>query len=183
MAKGLGTTQQKILLLLLAGAALSLNCSPNRCFRILRDLKKEWGKINNEAVKRSIRRLYETKLVSQKENKDGSVSLVLTYKGHKKALIYKLDEMKIERPRKWDKKWRIVLFDIPERNRMIRDIFRFRLKKLGFYEFQKSVFVYPFQCRDEIEYCIELYNARKFVRFIEANFIDNELDIKNKFDV
>ena len=63
--------------------------------------------------------------------------------------------MRINKPKKWDRKWRIILFDIPEKIRKARDVFRYHLNQLGFYEFQKSVFVHPYNCKDEIDYLIE----------------------------
>lgn len=181
MKKRLGSTQKKILILLLGGLALGLSGSPKISFQIIKEMKKEWDWINQQNLKRAIKKLYESKLVKEKENKDGSITLILTDKGKEKALTYNIDEMKIEKPKMWDKKWRIVLFDVPERLRWIRDAFRHHLNQLSFYEFQKSVFIYPYDCKDEIEYLIEFYGARKFVRFLIADSLDNELHIKNHF--
>lgn len=122
-----------------------------------------------------------SKLMSEKQNQDGTITMILTDKGKEKVLTYNLDEMAIKKPKQWDGKWRIVLFDIPEKMRKIRDAFRHHLNQLEFYEFQKSVFVHPFNCQDEINYLIEFYNARKFIRFIIANSLDNELHLKTQF--
>lgn len=76
--------------------------------------------------------------------------LELTPKGlnHvKKMVAY---DIKIEKPDKWDQKWRIVMFDISEKKHDERNIFREALLKAGFIQFQKSVFVYPFECTNEI---------------------------------
>jgi DNA-binding transcriptional regulator PaaX len=101
-------------------------------------------------------------------------------KGEKLALTYNLEKMNIKK-HAWDKKWRIVIFDIPEKLKMIREALRYHLIRLGFRKLQHSVFVLPFECRNEIEYLTEFFNARKFIRFIEAVHIDNELDLKHKF--
>jgi DNA-binding transcriptional regulator PaaX len=176
-----GSTQKKIILLIFGGIALGLSISPGKSFQILKGLQKEWQWINRQNLKRAIKKLYESKLIKEKENTDGSITLILTDKGRERALTYNLDEMKIKKPKQWDKKWRIVLFDIPERARKIRDSFRHYLKQLNFYEFQKSVFVHPYDCLDEIEYLIEFYNARRFIRFIIAEHLDNELHLKDRF--
>lgn len=181
MSRKLGSTQKKILILLLGGLALGLSRSPKTSFQIIKEMKKEWDWINRQNLKRAIKKLYESKLIKEKENSDGTVTLILTERGKEKALTYNLDEMKIEKPKQWDKKWRIVLFDIPEKIRKLRDAFRYHLKQLGFYEFQKSVFIHPYDCQDEIEYLIEFYDARRFIRFIVAEQIDNELHLKAHF--
>lgn len=181
MPRGPGKTQQKILLLLLGGVALGLSGSPKRYFQILKAIEKDWKEINRQALKRAIKSLYESKLVAEKENPDGTITLILTDKGKQKALTYNLDTMAIEKPKQWDTKWRIVLFDIPDKTKKARDAIRFHLKNLGFYEFQESVFVHPYDCQNEIDYLIELYDIRKFVRFIVAESIDNQLHLEHHF--
>ena len=181
MSERYGEIQKKIILLLLAGLALGLSRSPKSSFKIIKEVGKEWKEIEKRALKRAIKRLYESKLVKEKENSDGTITLVLTDKGKEKALTYNLDEMEIKKPKQWDKKWRVVLFDVPERARKIRDAFRYHLKQLDFYEFQKSVFIHPYDCQDEIEYLTEFYDARKFIRFIIADSLDNELHLKSHF--
>lgn len=181
MSKGHGEIQKKIILLLFAGLALGLSRSPKASFKVIKEVGKEWKEIERRALKRAIKRLYESKLIKEKENSDETITLTLTDKGKEKALTYNLDEMEIKKPKQWDKKWRIVLFDVPERARKIRDAFRHHLKQLNFYEFQKSVFVHPYDCHDEIEYLTEFYDARKFIRFIIADSLDNELHLKSHF--
>lgn len=181
MPRGLGKTQQKILLLLLGGLALGLSGSPRQYFRIIKAISDDWKEIEEQSLKKAIKSLYQSKLIEEKQNKDGTITLVLTENGKKKALTFDLDNMKIKKPPKWDKKWRIVLFDIPEKRKKVREALRHHIKNIGFYEFQKSVFVHPYNCKDEIDYIIEFYNIRKFVRFVTADFLDNELDIKKHF--
>lgn len=177
-----GSTKQKILLLMLGGLALSLNRSPSGHLRIYREVKSEWSKINKRALYDSIRALYKSNLISQYDNRDGTVTFVLSKNGKKVALRYNLDEIVIPRV-KWDKKWRIVMFDIPERLKKIRESLRYHLKRVGFIELQRSVFVFPFDCKKEIEYILEFYNIKKFVSIVVAHEIDNELHLKNKFDL
>lgn len=176
-----GDIQRKILLVLLSGIALGLSGSPKRYFKILDLSIKEWQNINKQSLQRSINALYKEKLISEKYNKDGTVTLILTKEGKKFALTYDIENMKIEKPLKWDRKWRIVIFDIPEHLKKTRDIFRIQLRSLGFYELQKSVFVYPYKCSNEIEYLTEFYKIKRFVRFITADSIDNELHLKQIF--
>ena len=51
---------------------------------------------------------------------------------------------------KWDKKWRIVIFDIPQELHKERVVFRNRLKSIGFIALQKSVFAFPYPCNEEM---------------------------------
>lgn len=179
----LGTTQKKVLLLLLAGIALGLNRSPKRHWWILKQVPKEWGKINRQALERAINSLYSSHLVSEKHNKDGTTTLVLSENGKQRALQFNLDKMEIKKPKIWDKKWRIVMFDVPEKLRRLRDSLRLHFKEIGLIELQKSVFVFPYSCSKEIEFILEFYNARRHVRFILADKIDNQIHLMKKFNL
>ena len=156
--------------------------SPRRYLKIIEEVAKNWREIEKRALYRAIVSLYKSQLIDQRTNKDGTITFILTKEGKKLALTFNLEEMKL-RKGVWDKKWRIVIFDIPEKLRKIRDSLRYQLKLLEFYEFQKSVFVTPFPCDKEIDYIVEFYNIRRFVRFIEATSIDSELDLKRKFNL
>ena len=176
------STQEKILLLLFGGLALSLTRSPKRYFKVLKQIHKEWQKIDRRNLMNAIKSLYKSKLIKQSTNKKGITTFILTKEGQKVALKYNLDTMTIP-VQKWDGKWRIVMSDIPERIKKVREAMRYHLKRLGFIELQHSVFVYPFECQNEIEYIIEFYNIRRFVRYLKVYYIDNELDLRHKFKI
>ena len=179
----IGPNQKKVLLLLLAGVGLSVARSPSQYFRVIKSVKSEWDKINYLALRRSIASLYKSKLVKEIENSDGSITMVLTDKGRKKAITFNIDNMEIKRPNKWDKKWRLVIFDIPEKKRGARDALRETLKRLGFYELQKSVFVFPYQCQSELDFVIEFFDIRPYVRVAMVVSLDNELHLREIFNI
>ena len=176
-----GHVQQKVLLLLLGGLALWLSRSPKQYFRVARAMKAEWNAINRRALNQAIQNLYKSKLVSTKSNKDGTFTLVLSKEGKEVALRYDLDNLVIKMPPYWDKKWRVVMFDVPENLKGVRDALRMHFKNMGFSEFQKSVFVHPYPCASEIEYIMEFYNARRHIRFMTATDIDNAPELIRHF--
>jgi len=81
----------------------------------------------------------------------------------------------------WDRLWRIVVFDIPEEDRVFRDILRQHLYDLKFYKLQQSVFVSPHPYEKPLLQLIELYNASKYVRVITAQNIDNASKLERHF--
>jgi DNA-binding transcriptional regulator PaaX len=174
--------KQKILLLLYAGISLGFTYTPNRQYRILKNLCREWRKIDRNKLRDDIRALYKSHLVETKENPDGSLTYILTDKGKLKTLTYHFQNMEITKD-KWDGKWRLVVFDIPEKLKHARNAIREKLKEIGFYELQKSVFVFPYHCQDEIDFVIEFFNLRKFVRFGTMDFIDNDLHLREVFNL
>jgi len=180
MTKEISVIKQKVLLCLFAGLSFAFSYHPRQQFRIIKGFQKEWRKIDQEKIKREIQTLYRSRLVELKRNSDGIFTMILTDKGKLKTLKYYFDQMKIKRDH-WDGKWRIVVFDIPEKLRNGRDALRWKLKELGFYEFQKSVFVFPYECEKEINFVIEFFNLRRFVRYGILETIDNELHLKKVF--
>ncbi len=172
--------KQKILLLLFSGITLGLTYHPYRQLKILKSAVKEWKNIGENQLKEEIKKLYRSQLIERKNNPDGSYTFRLTDKGKIKALTYHFQEMKIEN-KKWDRKWRIVIFDIPEKIRIGRDALREKLKDMGFYEIQKSAFIIPYECQNEIDFIIEFFDLRKYVRFGVLDTIDNELHLKQIF--
>lgn len=173
--------KRKVLILLQAGFALALTPSPKRQMWTLRRLAKEWRDIDRQYLYRIIREFKYEKLIDWKEMTDGSVSIILTKNGKKWALRFDMDKMKIKKPLKWDGKWRIVFFDIPEKTRNARDAFRSKLRELGFYELQKSVFVFPFPCKNEIDFVVEFFEVRNCVRYAEVINFTNEEELKIHF--
>ena len=107
--------------------------------------------------------------------------LEITDKGIKIAEKLFLNNIEITRPKKWDGKWRLVIFDIPEKERGARDGIRNKLYSLGFKQIQKSVFVYPFECSKEIHFICDFYRARKYIKYLIANIIEGENEVINHF--
>src|SRR3989344_3862315 len=81
-----------------------------------------------------------------------------------------------------DKKWRIVIFDIPERKgRQARNAMRWKLQKMGFFQLQKSVWVCPYPCEKEIQLVCEVFKINPFVNIVTAEQIYNDGNLKKYF--
>ena len=179
--KRMGPMSKKIMLLLIGGASLSLTRRPDAYFRIVKGMVKEWRKINERNLRIAIKNLYKSKMVDFRENQDGTVLTILTDKGKKRILKYDIDIIEIKKPMRWDKLWRLVIFDIPEDKNLGRKALAAKLKELGFYPMQKSVFIHPYECKDEIDFIIEIFELSPYVRFLRVKDIDIELDLKERF--
>jgi len=177
----IGPIMQKVLLLIEGGIILGLTRRPDRYFKIVRKISKEWQKINERTLKNAIHKLYQSKLIDYKENNDGTVLITLTHDGKRKIVQYDLDSIKIKKPKHWDYLWRLVVFDIPEKKRQGRRALAEKLKGLGFYPMQKSVFIHPFECKNEIDFITEIFDLRPYVRLFTVKETDIELDLRNRF--
>ncbi|OGB73290.1 CRISPR-associated endonuclease Cas2 [candidate division Kazan bacterium RIFCSPHIGHO2_01_FULL_44_14] len=80
------------------------------------------------------------------------------------ARINLLQEM-VKR-RKPDGKWRVVVFDIPEKLRQNRNVFRHHLINLGFRMKQQSVWVSPLPCEDLVALVVKYHGLGQFVELI-----------------
>lgn len=133
--------------------------------------KERWENAKKKGrLRATIKRLERQKLVSWSEI-DGKLKLVLTENGEKKVLKYRLEELTIKKPKEWDGLFRVVIFDIPEKKKGVREMFRRKLKELEFQQLQKSVFVTPYECRDEIDFLKNVYEVASCVSYILATDI------------
>lgn len=177
----MGPVMQKVIMLLYGGFSLGLSGKPDRYFRIIKNISKEWEAINRRALRNAIRKLYRSRLVYIQDNNDGTVSMILTEQGHKKALTYDIDSISIKPMKKWDARWRMVVFDVPEKFKKARNSLSLTLKKMGLHRLQKSVFVHPFECKDEVDFVVEFWNVRPFVRYVITHSIDNDFHLRDIF--
>ena len=87
--------------------------------------------------------------------------------------------------KKWDGKWRVIIFDIPEMSRRDRDFLRRELKWIGFIELQKSVWIFPFDMEKELMALLKLWKL-KFkgdIRFLIVEKITEEEKLKKHFNL
>lgn len=107
------------------------------------------------------------------ESKDGGLIYRFTEKGRVMAKKFLLDTLEIKRPQKWDGKWRVVVFDIPEKYKKARYALYHKLKDLDFYPLQRSVWLHPFSCEAEINFLKDVFDIHPFVEVFVAEDITN----------
>lgn len=132
---------------------------------------KEWLSIDRKQLYRVLEQLRLRGVIKVIKEGGNIEKIALTNRAQAFSLKRQFIALSLKPRKAWDKKWRIVLFDVPEANRRARDILRDKLKQLGFLEFQKSAFVYPFPCKDEINFVINFLNIPEHVYYIEAPIV------------
>ena len=144
-------------------------------------------KIKEQVRKRArkLKELQRKKLIEFEELSDGSVQIILSHLGKKLIRQNKLEEMKIEKPKNWDKKWRIIIYDIQHKQRKASNAFRKKLQELGLYQLQKSVWISPYECIAEIEFLCSIFdiNINEFVYYFKTSEIPEEKEIKKFFNL
>jgi DNA-binding transcriptional regulator PaaX len=114
-------------------------------------------------------------------SKDGFLSL--TPLGEKILQKIKIKNYLISKPKKWDGKWRVLIFDIKETHRGLRNNIRQTLNHIGFIKLQNSVWVYPYDCEDYITLLKTDFKIGKEVLYIIADKIENEKTLLKHFDL
>lgn len=171
------TITKKVLILLGGGMKFPAALLLANGEKFAKEVPAEWREFSKKRLRETLIRLKNKDLIDLQVI-DGKKIFVLTEKGNKKIQRYIIDEMEVEIPEKWDGMWRIVIFDIPESKRRARQIFAQKLKKLGFYQIQRSVFIHPFECRDEIDFMKETFEIDDYVTYITAVSISGDEKIK-----
>ena len=145
----LRTFQKAALIAVLAGAMVLTGAVPdfNKILRYFIGNKK--GARFNYRIKTALGRLAANGLVTFEE-REGKRYARITEVGKQVLEFESLRDKAMRKPRRWDGRWRVVLFDIPERRRRVRNQLRRFMQEFGFERLQDSAWIYPYDCEDII---------------------------------
>ena len=139
---------------------------------------------NKKQLRTAYYNLTKHKLIEIIEEGENTFKVQLTNKGKKRVKEFSFEFLKIKKPVKWDKKWRVFIFDIPTKPKIYnqaRNALRAKIKDLGFFQMQKSVWVYPYECEDEILFVAELFQVQKHIEILTVEKLLHEDKIKKVF--
>jgi len=147
-----------------------------------KDNQDDWKRYNPSFLKRTLKRLHKQKLVeiSQQNEKQ---QITLTKNGKRRILKYALTELVIEKPKHWDRNWRLIIYDVDNKRKQMRDQFREQLKLLGFLQLQKSVWIYPYPCEEQITFLREYYGVGNEVLYIITKILEDDTPYRTYFGV
>jgi len=141
-----------------------------------------WKRFNIPYLKRTLHRLEKQKLVESSEE-NGKQIVKITDSGRRRVLKFALDEIEIKKPKKWDGKWVLVSYDIPEHLASIRNFFSDYLKFWGFYPLQESVWLHAYSCEKEVDFLREYLGIGEHVRVMIVSKIENNQVFRDFFGV
>lgn len=146
----IGKTQKIILgTIAIAGITTVAILAPN-VLQVFGVINKKIERKRRYEIKSSLSKLADRHLIEFGKNKNGQTVTRLTAQGEKILRLAEMNNYKIKKPKKWDDRWRVIIFDIKEERKSTRNKIRHTLKSIGFYQLQKSVWVYPYDCEDFI---------------------------------
>lgn len=146
--------------------------------------KEEKGPISKRKVRRVLKEL-EKKKVLWIEEKDGEAVVYIKNLFHTSVAKYSLKsllELKLKK-KKWGGKWVLVIFDVPESQKNKRDYLRRFLSKVGFFAYQKSVYVFPYECEEEVALIKKIVEGGKYIKYVLADKIEDEPKVKRHFNL
>ncbi len=145
----------------------------------------EYGPRHYRNYQSTMGRLVKNGFISKK---DGIYRL--TENGEKEAFFSLLELHRFDnripkkaKLEKWDGKWRIIFFDVPEKKRRYRDELRSMLKVVGFREFQKSIWIYPYKVPQFLKDILFEEGIKQYTRLITTNDIEYDKDLQKMFNI
>jgi len=175
-------SNEEVLNLLKAGIIISAAFIAPGSIRGFKNLSLDWLKFDKRLLKQKLKELKRQNLVFIGEEK-GKEIVKISEGGKKYLKKIELDNLTIKKPKRWDGKWRVVIFDIPEDLKKAREYFRDDLERLGLILIQESVYVYPYPCFTEINIYRELYGIKDYVRFMMTKEIEREEELRDEFNI
>lgn len=176
-----GKIEQVILGTIMTAGLLSvLLVVPNMLKLFGKTIRKNEIFQKKQQIQRAVSRLIEKDLITIVV-KQGKKSLSLTKKGEL-ILAREKEYFSVPQERKrWDKKWRLVIFDIPEKKRRIRDRVRETMRMFGFVRLQDSVWVFPYPAEDLLVLLKADLRIGKEVLYIVADEVEYDQPLQKIF--
>lgn len=140
-------------------------------------LFKPKNSYEREKIRKNIHKLARNGLLRKTKSSDNSFEP--TPAGIR-AVEY--DSLSIK-PQRWDGKWRLFMFDVPESLRSKRVAIGRKVVEMGMLAFQKSVYISPFACEQELLKAVRFLHLEKYIRLITAENISDETHFKNLFKI
>ena len=172
--------QDVILCALYGVSAVALMVAAPNAVQLLKHIDPDVAKKRhpNRRLSQAVSRLISRGLVTKTANN----ALALTEKGKKYAILMdQRGRLRFAENRRWDGRWRIVIFDVWERRREARDRLRARLKTIGFIKVQNSVWAYPYECEELIAFAKTELKLGRGLLYLIAEGIEGDSDLRKRF--
>lgn len=149
--------------------------------KLLKELHKV--KIEEAKIRKTLVKLEKKEIITI--NEKGDDVYVQIKDNNPTVLKYSIKALlnfKIKK-KKWDGRWFLVFFDVPEIQRIKRNYLRRYLKKIGFYRYQQSVYLFPYSCEEEINLIRKIVEGASYMKYIIAEKIEDEEELKRHFNL
>lgn len=178
----LGEFQKALLAAAVLGGVVLIAATIPNAARLLKYFPgyKKGARFNYQA-KSALGRLATKGLVVFVEE-DGKRFARITEKGER-MLQMETEKVKIAKKRRWDRRWRVVIFDIPERRKSTRVSIRRFMQEYGFVRLQDSVWIYPYDCEDLIALAKASLRIGADVLYMIVERLERDKHLREHFDL
>lgn len=181
---GYATATKVVFALLATGAIFAVATMAPNTLQLLGMLSKKHkrsARYTKQQLKNAFDNLRRRNFIEVLSESDEKLKVRITKRGETKIMEMSLDTLFVPKPKHWDGKWRVVIFDIPDRFKRAREALRSKLKDLNFHQLQKSVWLHPYPCEDEIIFVAKLFVVEPFIEIFTAeNFFNETKEYKLK---
>lgn len=177
-----GTFQKAMLAAVMLGGVVVVAATIPNAAQLLQFFPgyKKGAKFNYQA-KSALGRLAMKGLVTFVEE-GGKRYARITEKGER-ILQMETERKVVTKKKKWDKRWRVVIFDIPERRRNVRTRLRLFMEEYGFIRLQDSVWIYPYDCEDLIALAKANFRVGADVLYMIVERLENDKHLREHFNL
>lgn len=185
MSRAKGTISQEILLRLKKTKGLAISDQGSRFWREVypRLFGEKAGRLDPRKIKDAFYYLKKKKLITG-EVKDGQIKIYLSPEGKREASLCRVNQLKIPRPRHWDKKWRLLILNLSSEQALKKEVLRRKIKQLGFYPLARRAWVFPFACEKEIKFLRQFFQLKtRNLRLAELTKLEEDQFLKDAFSV
>jgi len=172
----------EILLFSVTGAALAGGLLvPNLLIGLDKPLRKFWKHLEKREKEYELQRIIYSMKARGYLAGDYEHGLQLTDKARKRLARIEFDSLVAKPQHRWDRLWRIIIYDIPEEHKLARNALTTKLRDYGCFQLQKSTWITPFPCREDIETITSNYEVDDYVTYFEAINLDNAAPLIRRF--
>src|SRR3989344_209565 len=105
----------------------------------------------------------------------------MTSKGESILRRWRFTDFRFKKPKRWDKKWRVMIFDIPEKKKKVRNDLTNLFRQAGIYRLQDSVWIYPYDCEDIITLIKTDFGICKNLLYMIVDELENDKYLREEF--
>jgi CRISPR-associated endonuclease Cas2 len=116
------------------------------------------------------------------EQRNGKKFALITPEGQRALALQQQKALLATRSKKrWDRRYRVIIFDIPEKSRSQRVQLREAMREAGFLQIQKSVWLHPYECEDLVALIKADLHLGKNVVYMIVEKIEHDEWIRKHF--
>ena len=107
----------------------------------------------------------------------------LSSSGERVLNHWELADFQFKKEKKWDRKWRVIIFDIPEYRKTARNYITLLFRQAGLFRLQNSVWVYPYDCEEIITLLKTDLNIGKNLLYLIVEELENDKHLRKNFNL